>query len=703
MQNVYSHDEIVAFVDSHLKRMGTMAMNDGKITAEVVGWIAQMPPLFQVLTIESRHSIVFADPAVMNRLYSEADQTHTGILGFYSSAVKRYDNIDLNHPVFFHRESRGGAIGAVTARHEKAHDFDLMLGERMTKGKAPARFYSSANRDWEAALERQIGRMCGNTEFADQDPAELLRQDGKQLSNIFAAQNKPDDLYDDYRPLLNHLSLYNTKEKRLSEASAEMGAHYATLYAQTGGDEAAIDLKLSARYPELWAEFRDHVLPQYKAMADEYLAERGQKIARYVERARQIVQIQALGTDEKKMAKMAAVAHAGGHMDQAMDNLEKLARFYSNPIANYAIAIARRDDLFADYEGIAIAAETDEEFGRSTAMYISQKFGVEALSEYYLNVEREIASFEKFIAEYDRVAKALEVKGDAAQYFSHIYPPQNAVEAFKSLHRVGGAKAVDAHIAWIPTTEQIKDFKDAMLALTKLRHGIADDSSGLPHNSAKLRRDIVAALNGIIESGYYRGIVVRTNSLRIETAALQSYFSKVGALANKTSAHTGAKCVKPSGHEILERYEAIRAKSGIDGVDEAAENLCISSSAIKGYVAVRKEYYDWLQSITKYGAAFVPYKRQGNDIALIDRNGSFSEEILSQIAEEVMDFGFHGGAKEMEQRKVTLRQHITDMKRNISGLNVEPLFMGQAPEMQEKISPDTLRRAVIGSLRKFEP
>lgn len=99
----------------------------------------------------------------------------------------------------------------------------------------------------------------------------------------------------------------------------------------------------------------------------------------------------------------------------------------------------------------------------------------------------------------------------------------------------------------------------------------------------------------------------------------------------------------------------------------------------------------------------MPYKRQGNDIALIDRNGSFSEEILSQIAEEVMDFGFHGGAKEMEQRKVTLRQHITDMKRNISGLNVEPLFMGQAPEMQEKISPDTLRRAVIGSLRKFEP
>ena len=89
MQNVYSHDEIVAFVDGHLKRMGTDAMNDRKITSEVVGWISQLPPLFQVLTIGSHHNLVFADIGVMNRLFKETDNSFKGtVLGFYTSGEK---------------------------------------------------------------------------------------------------------------------------------------------------------------------------------------------------------------------------------------------------------------------------------------------------------------------------------------------------------------------------------------------------------------------------------------------------------------------------------------------------------------------------------------------------------------------------------------------------------------------------------------
>jgi hypothetical protein len=699
MQNVYSHDEIVAFVDGHLKKMGTDAINDRKIASEVVGWISQLPPLFQVLTIASHHDLVFADPGVMNRLFKEADKSFKGtVLGFYTSGETTFDNVGLNHPIFFYRRPSGG-INAVTASHEKTHDFDFMLGRRHLKKKS-ARFYSSISKEWEDALRRQIGRFCSNTKFASENPAELLYWGREELSSVFAAQSKGKSLYDHYRPLLDHLSLYDTKEKRLAEAQAEMGAHYAMLYAQTGGDEGAIDLKLRARYPELWEEFRDNVLPQYEEMAQEFLAEREAAIENYVARATRLADRYGLDAHEDDFVMEAMIAHAGGRMNEALDDLKKLSRFYKNPVDNYAAAVGSRDDLYF-LMGDENVGATDDAYQRGIAMNMLQTYGPAMLGDAYLDIEHEMASFREFIFEYDRVMNAYEDGGDTGKFFSFLSPPRSAASAFRRLYKSGGSKAVDEHLLRMPSSAQVVEFKMAVEELIYLRNEVLGKSTGTV-SAKKLKYAIINKLYETIESSNYNEIEWRESIALEETAWLRSYYDEVNGLADRVSLYTGAQGGKPPpGREILNRYDDIKTAKGMEGVQDAAENLAIPGEDIQEYVSLRKEYNDWLQSIDDYGIASVPFMQVANDVVLVGAERNHNSDSLAQIADEIMEMGFGGGASEMDDRKVMLRRQILVLKSTATGLDVRAITCG--PMSGKVLAPDVLRLAVVGSLRKPEP
>ncbi|HEU4837925.1 MAG TPA: hypothetical protein VFS88_00770 [Micavibrio sp.] len=697
MQNIYSHDEIVAFVDSHLKRMGTGAMNDRKIASDVVGWISQLPPLFQVLTIASRHDLVFADPGVMNRLFKEADTSFRGnVRGFYSSSEKKFDNFSLNHPIFFYRRPRGG-INAATASHEKTHDFDQMLGERSFK-KKNVRFYSSISKEWEDALERQIERFCSDTKFANEDPAELLRWGREELSGVFAAQSKGKSLYDDYRPLLDHLSLYDTKEKRLAEAQAEMGAHYAMLYAQTGGDECAIDMKLTARYPELWEEFRDNVLPQYEEMAREFLAGRDVAIEDYVARASRMADMYGLDAREDDFIREAALAHAGGRMDELMEDLDMLSRFYRNPVDNYAAAVRSRDDLYFENGDINLPA-ADDAYQRGIAMNMLQTYGLAMLGDAYLDIEHEMESFKKYLSEYDRIMNAYEDGEYVQKFFSALYPARSAASAFRELYENGGGRAVDEHLSRMPSCGQVMAFTEAAAELVSLRDKIVGKSAE-PVSPENLERAIITGLQEIFESRRYNEIERRRSILADDIFSLRSYNNEVNRLAAIASLYTGAQGQKPSGQEILERYDEIKTARGIEGVDEATENLLITGEDIKEYVSLRKDYDDWLRSIYEHGAASVPFVEVENDVVLAGPERRHSADLLAKIADEIMEMGFGGGAKEMDERKETLRGQIVALKSYTTGLDV---IVTEGPETGRTIAPKVLRSAVVGTLLKLEP
>ena len=699
MQNVYSHDEIVAFVDGHLKRMGTDAMNDRKITSEVVGWISQLPPLFQVLTIGSHHNLVFADIGVMNRLFKETDNSFKGtVLGFYTSGEKTYDNVGLNHPVFFYRRPSGG-MSAVTASHEKTHDFDLMLGQHRLK-KKNATCYSSISKEWESALERQIERFCSNTKFANKDPAELLCWGREELSSVFAVQSKGKSLYDDYSPLLDHLSLYDTKEKRLAEAKADMGAHYAMLYAQTGGDECAIDLKLTSRYPELWEEFRDNVLPQYEEMAQEFLEEREAAIKDYVARATRMADLYGLDAREDDFVMEAATAHAGGRMDEALEDLKKLSRFYKNPVDNYAAAVGGRDDLYF-LMGDENVGATDDAYQRGIAMNMLQTYGPAMLGDAYLDIEHEMASFRKFIFEYDRIMNAYESGGDVGEFFSFLSPPRSAASAFRSLYKSGDSKAVDEHLSRMPSNAQVIRFKVAVEELVYLRNEVSGESAEAV-SPRKLKYAIINNLYEIIESSNYNEIEWRESISLEEAALLRSYYDEVNGLADRVSLYTRAQGGEPpAGREILNRYDDIKTAKGIEGVQDATDNLRIKNEEIKQYVSLCKEHDDWQQSLHEYGPASVPFMQVRHDVVLWGAERRHSADRLAQIADEIMEIGFRGGEREMDDHKVILRRQILMLKSKATGLDVRTITSG--PWQGAILAPEVLRRAVVGTLRKCEP
>ena len=278
MHSVYSYDEIKAFVRSNLTRIGTQTINNRRLIGHFASLISQLPPAWQVLTIEKRESNVIADPSDLARLYLNPEKQ---VNGFFFIGQGQLDKFKVNNPIVFHLHGRGYE-GDVTASHEIGHRIDLGMGVAFSKGKSKE-YYSMLNKDWQDALYRELERLVGDIKISEESqPDDVLQWNGDRLQEI-SSYISNDQLYEHYRPLAFHLSLYKEKNERIVESFAEMSNHYAMVYAQSGGKKETIDVILTKRYPELWSYFRDNVLPMIEKEAETLLAARRQNIRIYAE------------------------------------------------------------------------------------------------------------------------------------------------------------------------------------------------------------------------------------------------------------------------------------------------------------------------------------------------------------------------------------------------------------------------------------
>lgn len=671
MLNVYTPEEIVAFVDAKLKKIGTGSINDPKLNNSVVEMISVLPPAFQVLFVESGHDSVVGDIDDVNRVYREIDKekNHERIYGFFGSGSRQIDNMALESPSIFPR-MEAGKFRLRTARHEKGHDIDFLLGKSQHKGTGPIYFFSSLSRGWHKALTREVAEQSKKLPVENKTPEEILDLTKEAMTSLVAAYKSPGALYDDYVPLLRHFSAYKTKAQRTHESFAEMCTHYTTLYAQMGGNASSIDRRLSMQYPALWPHFRDDVLPRIEKMAEDLVAERKKKIHLYVSIEQEVADFWDLPFRRGRSARDAAVFLVSGTYEERMRDFSRLDEFFVNSIENYARTVEERNNLYLKYAPSS-GYDADNLELRIAAMDILRTEGRHGLGNAYLSVDRERRSFEKFVAAYNPLLQQISPEYDVSTYFYKSTPQETAVSYFKEIYRKGGEVGVARHIDGLPSEKDVKEFHDAHIALEKILCRIAGkevDSKDFKDNVAL---SSVVHLRAMIESGQYNAAQVRANALRWDRTALKEYAESILELRDNVRAHAAGACIQLSGIEFLERYEKIKAKSGSDGIEKEARRIRVSPGDIQRYVAARTSYWDWSRAHSLYGRD-VPIVRKGVEIQLAKPSTHFPEELYSDIALEIRESVLSGGREQFLLLKKDVEANIRTIKRRIEGIDGRP-------------------------------
>ncbi|MBU0860002.1 MAG: hypothetical protein KJ667_08690, partial [Alphaproteobacteria bacterium] len=143
------------------------------------------------------------------------------------------------------------------------------------------------------------------------------------------------NLYEGYRALAYHLSLYEDEKDHPREAFAEMTAHYDMMYARFEGQEDAVDRVLTRNYPILWPAYRDMIIPKVEAHAEELWARRQSMIDSFVARSRALTDITGQPFDEGEVrdkARMYAAENTlGGHLRIVKTRLV----LYDDPVGAY--------------------------------------------------------------------------------------------------------------------------------------------------------------------------------------------------------------------------------------------------------------------------------------------------------------------------------------------------------------------------------
>ena len=671
MLNVYSHEQIVAFVDAKLKKIGTGAMNDPKLNRSVVQMISVLPPAFQVLFLETGHDTVVGDMDEVNRTYFEIDKSnnHDRVGGFFTPGQRTIDNFDLLNPSVF-QYLGAGKFSVRTLRHEKSHDIDFMLGEYFTPEGGTAGYFTSLSAGWDAALKREIEHKWKKYGRVEKSPDEVLDLPKEKMAELVDAQKRPDSLYDNYRPLLNHLSSYNTKGQKTRESFAEMCVHYMSLYEKTGGSMSSIDRKLSKQYPELWPHFRDDVLPRIEEIAQDLVDERRNQIMVYAIAEQNVADFWGLSYSQERSFRDAALALANGTFAERMEDFERIEEFFINPIDNYAKALQELDDLYYEYDADSVE-DVDDVRDRAIAAEILHKKGRAAIGNAFLRVEHERESFEEFVAAYDSRLKKISPEFSIRTYFEMTTPRDTPVTYFKAIFEKGGEDAVKKHIEALPKVESVAAFHRSHHEWEKLTGELGRKPTKTKEFAESVERSSVVHLRAMIESQQYNAVVVRTAAIDSDRRALSDYGSALILLKRNVHDLTEGGIQRAVGTEILERYDRIKIKRGLDGVKAETEKLKITPDDIKEYVDARTSYWDWSRAYEEHGKN-VPIVRDGNKVYLATPSQKFPAELNAAIASEIVDAVSDGGKTELLRRQREIQSRTHAIKGHAQGFQYVP-------------------------------
>ncbi len=671
MLNVYTHEEITAYVGAKLKRIGTGAMNDPKLNSSFIEMISVLPPAFQVLLIESGHDSVVGDMEDINRTYREIDkgQNHEHVAGFFLPGERQIDNLKLQSPSLI-RRGISESFRLRTARHEKGHDIDYILGELQRKGDEPVYYFSSLSKNWQAALTREVGQQWKRLNIAEKSPDEILNMAKETMTTLVAAQRRPEPLYDDYYPLLNHLSNYKTRGQRTLESFAEMCTHYTTLYAQTGADMSSIDGRLSRYYPHLWPHFRDDVLPRIEKAAEGLLDARKRQMLIFVAAEEKLCKDWQLPFDRRVSFKKAGLALMSGTFMDKMNDVTRLEKFFYNPIDNYAAAVQARDDEFYDHDKNSVGG-IDYEGDRAEAHAILMAEGLWSLGDRYLQVEAERRSFETFVAAYDNIIKRISNDCDIDNYFKVAMPSETAVSYFRAKYQEGGEDAIKRHIEELPAATEVGDLYKAYSEMQNFVDRLSKRYVGTESFHEGVVIDIIKILSTAIEDRDYNAIPLGTESIKEEKQLLHAYGAALATLVRSIKNHVAVTYRDFTGAEVLEKYEGILHKSGIDGVKAETEKLKIMPSEIREYVSARLSFLEWSGLYQKHGRN-IPVFHDGKGIRPFKTSNDVPVETHEEIASEIMDIIAKGGRDELKLLKDQFVEGTRSIKLWVQGMGDKP-------------------------------
>lgn len=316
----YTRAEIDAYVEKNLKLAGEAAQADAvNIRRNSADMIERLPPEKQTQLIERQTTIIAADNQKINEINKEMGAADAEVNGSHygqnlgsDHKVQRHFNEasrgPINHPIMLDIEQDPTKLERAF-RHEVGHNEDYGLNRRHNQA---GNYNSEKNQRWNEATQREFNNQ------RNVDP-----------------RGSAEPLYSGAEPLNRHVAKYPTQAERSLEAYAEMSTHHSALHADHGGNQEAINKILEKKYPELWPIYRDEMLPQVRADANELEQARTRKIETYVQNSRELSHETGQAFDEAKVREQAGLSSAAGTIENDNRRMAADTALHRDPVGHY--------------------------------------------------------------------------------------------------------------------------------------------------------------------------------------------------------------------------------------------------------------------------------------------------------------------------------------------------------------------------------
>ena len=585
MKFPYTKAEIDAFVENNLLIVGQEASaNDAAVRADFAETIARLPGCEQVFLIESQSTNITGDQKFVHELYGAPEPVN----GFFQPGKARFatnfNTITGYDAAVWHADARG-QNGAVTFRHEHGHRIDRYLASGTSLS---VRYLSDQHQGWLDALEREKAKK--KLQISDKAASNPLAWTQKYLFRFFRkATVKNGPLYNDYRELNDHLDLYKNASSHPHESFAEMSNHYASLYAEHGGDEQPIDQKLTEKYSDLWPEYRDKIRPLMETRADALLEARSTAIKTYVDGAERLDSLKGVRFDAFETTVTAGILAASGKLYLEQKTLEIEIGLYKYPVDNYLSAKHDLEEL--RWEAAKSYTEIrsnpfvfNEEKEKTIAEDMLSQHGVEHVITQYRALRSERRAFDRFVDfESNRSDLIAEESGIGAAHYNN----SKLASDFDDLMKKGGIAAVQSDIQRrFVSKKDINTYLYTRDKYERTRLNQQDNKPTPDHIDKSMREDLYTT----IEKGGADAVKAETLRYQMERINFEHFARTADSLETVISEALGMKPVYQTHEVSLVQFDDLMKKGGLGAVATDIEARLIDTKDVYNYLGSRDEY-----------------------------------------------------------------------------------------------------------------
>lgn len=621
--NPYTHDEIEAFVAAALTvvtmREGMDVARQYRLYGEA---IKRLPPWHQILLIENRGQSVTGDADSIAYLYKKLSQKDRGVNGMFQPGALslQYNDkhrIEGSNVIFWHDGARGEG-GLHTQAHEDGHRMDAWLAP---EGQT---FFSLESKEWKAAVEAELRHRAEAKRQGDLPPhvtedapglmGWLNRCLGRvQKQGAVEALATDAELYDDYREIEDHLSLYDSDEANFTEAFAEMTGHHTALYARYEGSRAAVDYVLTAHYPFMWPAYRDLVIPEMERRAEVLMDKRRDQLDLYMMRAWELSQASETTIDQEAMLREASFSAARGTINRDCAVLAQQTALYTNPVQKAFDAYTALSEAYWIMQ-TPLHEQLKRPFAIEEGALYAQLQKVRDATDLhgFVAYVRDLKTERHMLETMLRAEERLRMAAGLPELVPGA-PDTLAVEThFREMMQQGGGEVVDAYCRSLPTVQEAEAYIFAKAALMESRSALAQDGAAVVipvtmDTPSQLYEELKAmALHGGREE-----VKSETRLVKETSRQLGLYDGLLGRMATAIGNLTGAKAPYYTGAQVLVMFDETLQRGGLAGVRDEIARLTVPMDIMTAYAAAREDSESARVSIAREGAEISWGKKDG--------------------------------------------------------------------------------------------